>query len=705
MRPVAESPRRGAERAGRWARDKLDQVRYKQVMRVPLLSMNVLALIAGAVWAVGCGGRSAQPGPDPVAAARATEKPPVPVVATIDPDAYTPKPVEHRGLVALFSEHWSWRMEREPVRATTLGDRRFDAELPAIAHGYVLQAERDRRALLERARMLSDEKMSLSDRLSLDMFIQMLEGRIGTELCQSHLWSVSARNNPVAWANALPRKHKVVTVEDSQNLLSRYQTLNRYINDTIANLQLGISDGKVADAEAARRTLALVEGELAKPMARWTLLDPIRDLSQYQQLSPAQREQFAADLKAVVADWVKPAFVRYRDFLRDVIVPAGRTGKQVGVGSLPDGWACYRALVRRHLAIDQNPIDLHRLGREQIASINQEMRELGGRLFDTDDLDEIIERLRTDKSLYFTTSDEILSTARAAVSAAKAKMPEYFGVLPQADCEVVPIPDYAAPFTTIAYYNGPYPDGSKPGEYFINTYKPALRPRFEMQVLAYHEAIPGHHLQIALASEQSALPAFRRHYGSTAFVEGWALYTERLADEMGLYSADLDRMGMLSYDAWRAARLVVDTGIHAMGWTREQAEAYMRDHTALTEANIKNEVDRYITTPGQAVAYKVGQLAIWRLRREAEEALGQDFDLKRFHDTVLQNGAITLPALETIVAAWIAIEKAAIARRAAEANAADARSDKDGEDGDGSNDGADSAPAGERPPQTADHQR
>jgi uncharacterized protein (DUF885 family) len=214
-------------------------------------------------------------------------------------------------------------------------------------------------------------------------------------------------------------------------------------------------------------------------------------------------------------------------------------------------------------------------------------------------------------------------------------------------------PAYEAPYSTIAYYRQPHYDGSKPGEYFVNTYRPETRPRYELEALTWHESIPGHHLQIALAQELGALPLFRKLDGSTAFVEGWALYTERLADEMGLYSSDTDRLGKVSYDAWRASRLVVDTGIHAMGWTRAQAEAFMRAHTALTEVNISNEVDRYIGWPGQALAYKVGQLEIFKLRGEAQAALGARFDLKAFHATVLGAGAVTLPVLDDRVRAWI----------------------------------------------------
>ncbi|WP_428263346.1 DUF885 domain-containing protein [Haliangium sp.] len=628
----------------------------------PAAALTVLAAFTAAAFtACAAPARDTVPPPPspatPSPSAPAAEPPPT-------ADVYGPAPVASAALAKLLDEHWDWRMEREPVRATTLGDHRFDDRLPAIAHGYVLDEQRARRGFLERARALGEGELSPSDRLTVDMFVELLEGRIGIEPCQLHLWSVSVRDNPISWANRLPQKHKIEGAEDAAKLLVRYRTLARYINDVTANLRRGLAAGKVADAEAVRRTLALVDGQLDTPLVRWTLLDPIRDLDRHTSWPADDRYRFGEELEAVVVDWIKPAFYRYRDLLRDEILPKARTGEHAGVGSLPDGWACYRALVRHHIGMDRNPLDIHRLGQEEIARINAEMVDLGERLFGTRDLGAIVTRLRTDPGLYFERSEDVLEAARTALAAAEREMSSYFGILPRADCVVAPIPAYEAPFTTIAYYNGPFADGAKPGEYFINTYKPEVRPRFEMQVLAYHEAIPGHHLQIAIAQERTELPAFRRHEGSTAFVEGWALYTERLSDEMGLYSGDLDRMGMLSYDAWRASRLVVDTGIHALGWTREQAETFLREHTALTEENISNEVDRYITTPGQAVAYKVGQLAIRGLRAEAEAALGPDFDIKRFHDVVLRNGAITLPALEQVAKTWIARQAYERAQRA-----------------------------------------
>jgi uncharacterized protein (DUF885 family) len=232
-------------------------------------------------------------------------------------------------------------------------------------------------------------------------------------------------------------------------------------------------------------------------------------------------------------------------------------------------------------------------------------------------------------------------------------MGKYFGILPQADCEVVRIAAHEEKDSTIAYYRRPAPDGSRPGRYFINTFAPETRPRYEAEVLAYHEGIPGHHLQIAIAQELTSIPLFRRHTGSTAFVEGWALYTERLSDEMGLYSGDLDRLGVLSFDAWRACRLVVDTGLHAFGWSRQKAIDYLYENTLLAKNNVVNEVDRYIAWPGQALAYKIGQREILSLRDRAQAELGPDFSYPEFHDRVLENGAVSLETLRSVVGSWI----------------------------------------------------
>jgi uncharacterized protein (DUF885 family) len=422
------------------------------------------------------------------------------------------------------------------------------------------------------------------------------------------------------------------------------------IDDMIANLSAGLASGRVASAEKVRRAIEQADNELAKPTSEWAMTNPSW---------PAwpEHDWLLAQLRVIVAEQIQPAVVRYRDFLRDRVLPNARVDNE-GIGALPDGDACYRASILVHVGLTMTPDELHQLGLAEIARTDRELAELGGKALGTSSLAETIARLRSDRSLYFESREQILEAAQRALDAAKAAIPRFFSRLPKTDCVMRETPAYEAPFSTVAYYREPHYDGSKPGEYFVNTYKPETRSRYELEALTWHESIPGHHLQIAIAQELGALPAFRKLGGSTAFVEGWALYTEQLADEMGLYTGDLDRLGKLSFDAWRASRLVVDTGIHAMGWTRARAEQFMRDHTALTEINISNEVDRYIGWPGQALAYKVGQLEIGKLRDEAQRALGDRFDLPAFHAVVLDAGAVTLPVLGERVRAWITTRRA-----------------------------------------------
>jgi uncharacterized protein (DUF885 family) len=334
------------------------------------------------------------------------------------------------------------------------------------------------------------------------------------------------------------------------------------------------------------------------------------------------------------------------------ILPRARPNDDPGLGHVPGGVAGYRGLIRVHTSLDLEADRLHAIGIDEIARIDVELAELAGRVTGVPSRLEAIERLRTDPALSFATRDEVFDKAVSCLARATEAIPGWFGRLPQAPCEVVRMGSHEEEHSTIAYYREPAVDGSRPGQYFINTSEPATRPRYEAEALAYHEAVPGHHLQIAIGQELPGLPAFRRHLGPTAYFEGWGLYTERLCDEMGLYSGDLDRIGVLSYDAWRASRLVVDTGMHALGWSRDRAIRFMLEHTALAPNNIANEVDRYIVMPAQALAYKVGQLELLRLRAEARSRLGGAFDIRGFHDAVLGSGALSLPILRGVVEGW-----------------------------------------------------
>ena len=560
--------------------------------------------------------------------------------------------IHDAALADLLERHWEWAIAEDPLFATSLGDHRFDDRIPDNSHAHELLTTQHMRALLDEARKLrAGAQLVASDALTLDLFIDDLDAEVASRAaCHFQDWTVSAAANPVASWNYLPERHLVTTPAQAAQLLARYRAIPHSIDIDVENLERGLAAGELANATSTRIALDMVDKQLAQADADWPLYAPAR--AERPTWTEAERAGFARDLGQAVVD-IRAALLRWRTFVAARVLPRARPDEQVGMAALPGGAACYRARIRAHTSLALTADELHNLGLSEIARINSEMVELGARLFETRDLPTILKRLRTDPDLYFKTEDEVEAKAVASLAAAKAKIPDFFGILPKADCVVRRVPDYEAPYTTIAYYREPHPDGSKPGEYFINTTQPTTRPRYEAEALAFHESIPGHHLQIAIAQELPEMPAFRKYGGITAYVEGWGLYSERLAGEMGLYTDDLARMGSLSFEAWRASRLVVDTGMHARNWSREQAVAFMLTHTALAENNIRNEVDRYIGWPGQALAYKVGQLTILRLRADARAKLGERFDLKGFHDAVLGAGPVTLPVLEGIVARWV----------------------------------------------------
>ena len=557
-------------------------------------------------------------------------------------------------LAAVLRAHWQWRLERAPVHATELGVHDFDDRLAPIGPEAEEADRAKRRELLERARGLDPAGLSATDSISWRLFVESMERDIASEVCVYSQWNLSARSNPVTEMNRLPQAHRVTNRADADNLVARYRGLAGRIDGRIGNLRRGAAQGLYANAESTRRVVAMARTQLEQPTEEWPILAPATTQPEW---TEQDRAAFGEEVAAIIETELRPALQRWVDFLERDVLPKARDEAHTGLAALPVGPACYQAMVRSYTTMDLTPQQIHETGLREMKRINDEMRVLGKKLFGTKDLAKILERLRTDPALYFDTEQDVEDFAAESLAAAKARMPEYFGILPRTDCVVTRVPDYEAPFTTIAYYEPPFPDGTKPGEYYINTTAPTTRPRYEARVLAHHEAIPGHHLQIAIAQELPEVPAFRRHGGRTVFVEGWALYTERLSDEMGLYPEDLDRMGVLSFDAWRAGRLVVDTGIHAEGWSRQQAIDYLLEHSALAPNNIDNEVDRYISWPGQAVAYKLGQLEILGLRAQAEQALGDGFDIKAFHDVVLGAGAVSIEILRERVEAWIAKHK------------------------------------------------
>lgn len=568
--------------------------------------------------------------------------------------AQTPDPhgaatsIEHRRLRDLLIEHWDHTLERSPRWATELGVHDYD-HLLGDRSKEAWEADLAFRAdLLARLQSMDPATMAPQDAKAVRLMRRSLRASLDDSVCRQREWSVSPRGNPVVSFARLPEELRLETAQNAQDLVARYRAIPAAIDAEITNLRRGLASDRVATAETVRRTIDQVRSVLETPVDDQPLLKLVGDAT----LVESTRKK----LQPVVRDRILPAYSHYVYVLEREVMPLARPDGQEGLLHLADGKACYASKVRRYTTLDVSPQDLHATGLAELKSIHAEFEALGPNVFGTTDLATIFHRLRTEPSLFFTTEEEVEAFARDALARATAAMDQAFGRLPQAECIVRPIPPHEAPFTTIAYYRGPEPDGRKPGEYFVNTYAPETRPRHEAEVLAFHEAIPGHHLERSLNQELPDVPAYLRYGGYTAFVEGWALYSERLSDELGLYSDDASRMGMLAFDAWRAARLVVDTGIHQFGWSRQQAIDFLTENTPLAINNIDNEVDRYINTPGQALAYKIGQLEILALRKQAEDTLGDRFDIRGFHDTVLAGGAVPLPMLRARVEAWIAAQ-------------------------------------------------
>lgn len=556
----------------------------------------------------------------------------------------------NESLARLSDRYWDLAMANSPMWASLLGDHRFDAEMEDLSREREEDLTSRFGAIADEATALDPASLGREDRITRHVLLFELEGAIGSlqgrypeflvdPMLGLHMDIVQgvpqlrAGNDEHAWA-FVEKASKVGRVFD--------QALQRH------------RDGVVAGRTPPRISVEKVLGQLDS-FARLPLADnPFLQISLPEAWDDLQRKRWRKAMEDQVRNVVVPAFARYRDGIAADVLPHARPPERSGVCWLPDGEELYRKAVRRYTSLDVDPAEVHRIGLDAIAALEDEYRHLGEKVLGTSDVFTIYDRLRNDPALRFETADQVHRAAEAALARSRAAIPEWFGRLPEAPCIVQPVPDVGAGDTTIAYYFPPAEDGSRPGVYFINLSEPTTRTRFEAEALAFHESIPGHHLQIAIAQELEGVPAFRRHGNVTVYVEGWGLYTERLADEMGLYTDDVARLGMLSFDSWRACRLVVDTGLHAMGWSRQQAIDYMVDNSPQATNNIVNEVDRYIGYVGQALAYKMGQRELFRLRDHARTTLGHRFDIRTFHDTVLENGPVPLDLLGDLVREWAA---------------------------------------------------
>jgi len=562
---------------------------------------------------------------------------------------------ETEKLHALFDDAWERELRENPVSATYLGDKRYndqwgDSSFEAIEASHQADIE-----TLRRLEGIDRDALSEEEGINYDLFRREYENRISGYAHEGYLIPLNQRGG-IHTANELTETLQFKSVKDYEDWIARLNAFGTAVDQTITIMARGIEKGRTQPRIINERILPQIEAQRVKDAMKSGFYDPFREMSDT--VSAAEQERLRNAALAAIRTVVIPAFDRMAVFFKDEYLPASRPA--VGIGSTPNGKEYYAYLARQYTTTELTPEQIHQIGVDEVARIRAEMDKIIKQVRFKGTFNEFLTFLRTDPQFYYKTPEELLEAYRAISKQIDPELVKLFGKLPRTPYGVIPIPDAIAPDTTTAYYMQPAADGSRAGYYYVNLYKPEVRPKYEMEALSVHEAVPGHHLQLALQQELGDLPEFRRFGGYTAFVEGWGLYSESLGPELGLYKDPYSKFGQLTYEMWRAVRLVVDTGMHYQGWTRDQAIEFFMDNAAKTKLDIVNEIDRYIAWPGQALAYKIGELKIKELRARAEKALGEDFDIKGFHDTVLGAGALPLDLLERRVNDWIAAEKAKI---------------------------------------------
>lgn len=550
----------------------------------------------------------------------------------------------------LFEAEWDYRMEQNPDRASILGDRRWNDRWPNVSLDAVRARHDHNLAVLEKLKAIDRAKLSPEDQLNYDLFKRDYTFATEEHQFRWYLVPLSQQGGIQTAPDELADSLRFETLRDYQDWIARVRSYPTYMNQTIALMREGISARVLLPKVLMRR----VPSQLDKLAAADPEASPF--FKPFKQIHPSVPEQarrvLVAEAKEAIANRAVPAFKSLRDFLTAEYLPA--SFDEVGVWQVPRGGDLYALLIRNYTTTNLTADQIHELGLAEVNRIRAEMSRIIERVGFNGTYRQFLTFLRTDPRFYYKTPEELLTAYRAMSRRIDPQLVKVFRRLPRTPYGVEPIPDTIAPDTTTAYYREAAADGSRAGTYFVNLYKPETRPKWEMMALSLHEAVPGHHLQMSLAMEQGELPKFRRFGGYTAFVEGWGLYAESLGEEMGLYDDPYSKFGQLTYEMWRAVRLVVDTGIHARRWDRQKAIDFFLDNAAKQELDVTNEIDRYIAWPGQALAYKIGELRIKGLRARARESLGEAFDLREFHDVVLSAGGIPLDILEQRVNDWIA---------------------------------------------------
>jgi uncharacterized protein (DUF885 family) len=558
----------------------------------------------------------------------------------------------------IWQGEWAWRLAQFPQLATRAGVHLYDHQLGDVSPQA--QAERLQywRRVLDRLQRIDPRKLDASARIDYLIYRAQIESLIANLELGSHEMPLNSDSSFYADLALLPRRHPFRNATDVRNYIARLRAIPDYFDQHVELMKAGLKSGRTPPAVVlSGREAPLANVAALTDPEQSAYYAPMRQLPAT--LPPQLRAQLQQQARAAISEAVIPAHARLLRFMRERYIPGAR--RELAATRLPQGAAWYRRQIIDYVTEDLTPQQIHRIGLSEVARIRVAKQQIIDELGFDGDFAAFLDFLRKDPQFYARSADELLAHAAWVAKRADGALPGFFGKLPRLPYGVAAVPAEIAPHYTTGRYLPPADADSEPGWYWVNTHDLPSRPLYALPALTLHEAVPGHHLQHALAVEQGARPAFRRHSYISAYGEGWALYAEELGNEMGIYRTPYERFGQLSYAMWRACRLVVDTGIHAHDWTRQQAVGYMLANTALSRHEVTTEVDRYISWPGQALSYMIGKIRIVALRREAEAALGADFDLRGFHDTVLEIGSVPLPILAEHVRGWIQLQKERVA--------------------------------------------
>jgi uncharacterized protein (DUF885 family) len=553
----------------------------------------------------------------------------------------------------LFEREWSVRLQEDPLFATSVGNHDYDRLLPTVS-----EEDQGRRreiwvGMLEELHSIDSSSLDETDRVSYAIFERQLENRVAGHRFGSYQIPIDADSGFHTALVDLPRQMPLGTVEQYEDYLARLRAFPRYFEQQIANMRKGVERGMTVPQVVLEGYEVTIASHVVEQPGESVFYAPFEDFPRT--LDPDEQRRLREEGAAAIGDAVVPAYRSFLDFMFDEYRPNART--TLGASELPDGHDYYAQRVHHYTTLEITPEEIHRIGRAEVERIRGEMQQIIDELGFEGSFEQFLRFLRTDPRFYPETPQELLMRAAWLAKRMDGKLPSLFKTLPRLPYGVEPVPAHLAPKYTAGRYVGAAQGSTQPGYYWVNTHGLNSRTLYTLEALTLHEAVPGHHLQIALNNELEELPPFRRFSYISAFGEGWGLYSEWLGLEAGFYTDPYSDFGRLTYEMWRACRLVVDTGIHAMGWTRDQVMEYLATNTALSRHEIRTETDRYIAWPGQALAYKIGELKIKELRGKAERELGERFDVREFHDAVLLNGSVPLPVLERQIERFIQQKK------------------------------------------------